>query len=100
MKKDLMDVSLSPEAINEVTVGSSELPVLPDSAEDKKSEDHQQQDKEKKKGMLTGEAYSRAVDRSRLNNHHHRVCVSLKRVFPVVVQVAQGGERVSGPAGG
>jgi hypothetical protein len=62
LKKDLLDpsISLSPEPINEVTVGSTDV-ILSSSAD--KKDFSQQESKEKRKGMLTGEAYSRAVDR-------------------------------------
>ena len=66
MKKDLLDnnvLPLSPETINEVTVGGADDPFLP-SANKKSQMQQGPADKEKKKGVLSGEAYSRAVDRS------------------------------------
>lgn len=63
MKKELLDnnvLPLSPETINEVTVSGADDPFLPSA--NKKSQ-LQQGPAEKKKGVLSGEAYSRAVDR-------------------------------------
>ena len=52
-------ISLSPEPLNEVTIGSEDM-LLPVLSGDKKE---QFLEKEKRKGVLSGEAYSRAVDR-------------------------------------
>jgi len=73
LKKDLLDPSIpmSPEHINEVTVGSTDL-VLSDS-------EKPQPDKEKRKGVLTGEAYSRAVDRLRKEVNESRALLEAER---------------------
>lgn len=64
--KDLMEPSeipLSPEAESEVTVGGDDV-LLSGVSTKKRSQDQVPIEKEKRKGMLSGEAYSRAVDRS------------------------------------
>ena len=68
MKKELLENSSvmpqSPETITEVTVGGDVEDLLSSALPEsnKKSQDPPPE-KEKRKGMLTGEAYSRAVDR-------------------------------------
>lgn len=59
-------LSLSPEPLTEVTVGSEDL--IEALSSDKKLPDQSSQlEKDKRKGVLSGEAYSRAVDRYKIN---------------------------------
>lgn len=55
-------LSLSPEPLTEVTVGSDDL-IEALSSDKKLQEQSTQIEKDKRKGVLSGEAYSRAVDR-------------------------------------
>lgn len=70
----------SPETISEVTVGGDVEDLLsgtlPES--NKKSQDPPPETKEKRKGMLTGEAYSRAVDRFVQHPHDSNEEMTLK----------------------
>ena len=62
IKKELVDssLSLSPEPLSEMTVGSDDL--IEALSSDKKLQDQSAQlEKDKRKGVLSGEAYSRAV---------------------------------------
>jgi hypothetical protein len=63
--KDLTEsteIPLSPEHMSEVTVGGEDV-LLSGVSTKKKMQDPTPLEKEKRKGMLSGEAYSRAVDR-------------------------------------
>lgn len=63
--KDMIEsteIPLSPETMSEVTVGGDDV-LLSGVPTKKKTSDQAPLEKEKRKGMLSGEAYSRAVDR-------------------------------------
>ena len=56
------EIPLSPEPMSEDTVGGDDV-LLSGVPTKKKLQDQAPMEKEKRKGMLSGEAYSRAVDR-------------------------------------
>ena len=63
--KDLIEsteIPLSPDHMSEVTVGGDDV-LLSGVPTKKKTQEQPPAEKEKRKGMLSGEAYSRAVDR-------------------------------------
>lgn len=70
--KDLIEsteIPLSPEPMSEVTVGGDDV-LLSGVSTKKKSQEQAPLEKEKRKGMLSGEAYSRAVDRYRNSEYY------------------------------
>jgi len=81
IKKELVDssLSLSPEPLSEMTVGSDDL--IEALSSDKKLQDQSAQlEKDKRKGVLSGEAYSRAVyDRLRKEVNESRLLLEAER---------------------
>ncbi|KAK4016692.1 helix-loop-helix protein 11 [Daphnia magna] len=79
--KDLSEsteIPLSPEHMSEVTVGGEDV-LLSGVSTKKKIQDPPPLEKEKRKGVLSGEAYSRAVDRLRKEVNESKALLEAER---------------------
>lgn len=84
--KDLSEsteIPLSPEHMSEVTVGGEDV-LLSGVPTKKKIQDPPPLEKEKRKGVLSGEAYSRAVDRYNVTSSY-KIFSSYRKVINVLI---------------